>query len=102
MQINAITSLDQRERKNPDLELVEIPTEVPLVEETLNRSRVVPHIDHKLPRDEDGMRRSPNPISGNYATDLWRSHTRSGGVPSLVRSRKRVGGRNDCEKLESS
>ena len=65
-----------------------------------SRIDVEPHVDHKRPADDDGVRRSPNPISGNYPGDLWRSHTRSGGVQSLVRSSRRVGGRNDCETVD--
>ena len=68
------------------------------IEPTMTRTRAVPEIDHKRAADEDGTRRSPNPVYGNYSSDLWRSHTRSGGAQSLVRSRRRVGGRNDCEK----
>jgi hypothetical protein len=68
------------------------------IEPTISRTRVVPHIDHKPPPDDDcGL--APHPIYADYVKDLWHSHTRSGGVPSLVRSRRRVGGRNDCEKL---
>lgn len=67
-------------------------------EPTIGETRAVPHIDHKPPADDDcGM--PQHPIYGDYVKDLWRSHTRSGGVPSLIRSRRRVGGRNDCEKL---
>jgi len=94
-----VSSVKSWESEGGSLDLIEVETEVPFMKETLNRSRVVPHIDHKRPPDVDGTRRSPNPISGNYVSDLWRSHTRSGGVQSLVRSRNRVGGRNDCEKL---
>ena len=65
-----------------------------------SRIDVEPHVDHKRPADDDGVRRSPNPVSGNYPGDLWRSHTRRGGVQSLVRSSRRVGGRNDCETAD--
>lgn len=98
MRTNIKTSIEQWEAEGGafPLSLVRPGSRSP--EPTVGRVRVVPHIDHNPPADDDcGM--PPHPIFGDYVKDLWRSHTRSGGVPSLVRSRRRVGGRNDCEKL---
>jgi hypothetical protein len=98
MLITSKTSVEQSEADPGSVALSLARTESASLEPTTNRLRLVPHIDHKPPPDDDcGM--PPHPISGDYVKDLWRSHTRSGGVPSLIRSRKRVGGRNDCEKL---
>lgn len=59
----------------------------------------IPPFEHKEPVDDDcGMPETP--IANDYAKYLWTSHTKSGGVPSLVRSKNRVTGRNACEKLQ--
>jgi len=58
----------------------------------------IPPFEHKAPIDDDcGMPETP--IANDYAKYLWTSHTKSGGVPSLIRSKKRITGRNECEKL---
>lgn len=98
MRSNPKTSIEQWEAEGGAVALSLARPESLFVEPTIGRLRVVPHIDHKPPTDDDcGM--PTHPIYGDFVKDLWRSHTRSGGVPSLVRSRRRVGGRNDCEKL---
>ena len=98
MLITSKTSMEQCEADGGNVAPSLVPTESSSLEPTTNRLRLVPHIDHKAPPDDD-CGTPPHPIFGNYVKDLWRSHTRSGGVQSLVRSRRRVGGRNDCEKL---
>lgn len=96
MPTNSKTSIDNWEAEGGPISAAQ--PVGPSPEPTVTTMRVVPHIDHKAPADDDcGM--PGHPIYGNYVKDLWRSHTRSGGVPSLVRSRRRVGGRSDCEKL---
>jgi len=98
MQNTSKTSIDRWETEGGAISLLLAPTRSSSLETLTDRMRLVPHIDHKAPPDDDcGM--PPHPIYGDYVKDLWRSHTRSGGVQSLVRSRRRVGGRNDCEKL---
>lgn len=98
MRSTSKTSLEQWEAEGGTVAILPSRRDRNFGEPTIGRTRVVPHINHKPPPDDDcGM--PEHPIYGNYVKDLWRSHTRSGGVPSLVRSRRRVGGRNDCERL---
>lgn len=58
----------------------------------------IPPFEHKEPVDDDcGVHE--HPIYSNYSKYLWTSHTKSGGVQSLIRSKRRFPNRSECEPL---